>query len=202
MYDFASISADTGLVTAKIFPSAQQSVIFRATNGGNNWTYTASPSTENAIGKLHRVTDLHWYAVDGRDLIRSTDGGITWSVVSQYSSTPRWVYHMTFPTDSVGDIVFWDPVSCRKTTDAGNTWNSINFSMVDWDSVLTISGGFPTRLFTFIIADTGFACRGSNYIHRTYDGGMTWDSVHVIGAYSSGPPLPVVAHGKWFCDPG
>jgi photosystem II stability/assembly factor-like uncharacterized protein len=179
--DLEFISSDTGLVTARILDGNYHSRIYRTTDGGNTWTDVASPSTEGIIGGLCGVTDLLWYAIDGRDLIRSTDGGITWGVVSQIApSLPPGLYDVVFPTDSVGYAVFWNPVICYKTTDAGATWSQITFPMIDMTTVVTWDG-VPTKLFTFLSADTGLVCSSPNYLQRTYDGGLTWDSVYVPG---------------------
>lgn len=188
-------SPDTGLVTANIITTSSQSVIYRTTDGGMNWNYVLSPSSENAISELCRVAGGLWYALDGRDLIRSTDGGVNWGVVSQIAvSSPGFLYDLVFPTDSVGYAVYMNPMSCLKTTGAGNSWTQINFPIVDVTTVLTW-GGIPSKLFTFLSADTGFVCSGSNYLQRTYDGGLSWDSVHVAGTHPNGGPYYIQFEG-------
>ena len=105
-------------------------------------------------------------------ILRTTDGGLSWTMARQWSGTTGWVewlngVHFTDATTgtAVGfghEGTLGDAVVLR-TTDGGATWeyhweiNDIELSDV-----------------CFANADTGLAVGRSGWIFRTTDGGMTW----------------------------
>jgi photosystem II stability/assembly factor-like uncharacterized protein len=181
-YDLHFISADTGLLTSK-------GKFYRTTDGGSTWSFSQSPSAQRGICHLQNISADLWYAVDGADMLKSVDGGISWTLVSQIAALPYLnLYGFIFPSDSVGYVVYDYPARCFKTLDAGASWLQIpNFPMIDVAS-LTRMAGFPTKLFTFIAPDTGFVSSSANFFSRTFDGGQTWDSVYISGPGVQGGP--------------
>jgi photosystem II stability/assembly factor-like uncharacterized protein len=135
--------------------------------------------------------------------ITSSDGGQTWSTVSNLSKGYGYTY-MSFLNKNIGVIVGSNLVTL-VTFDGGKTWTQSNFKMGDgFESICTKSkdecfiGGKKGRLFrtinggttwtfkdlgvnklsqiTFPTKDTGFVS-STGSLYRTLDGGNTWTPI-------------------------
>jgi len=96
------------------------------------------------------------------DVIKTTDGGATWTALSPDASLAYNLLAVTFATPSVGYITGNSGV-VLKTTDAGATW---------------VRQTTPTTLAinsaAFADASTGWVVGASGLVLRTRDGGTTW----------------------------
>ncbi len=158
------VDANTALV------SNYDSKIFATGDQGNSWnvhTYPASaPFTTNTI---HYFNENEWLLGNwAGEIVKTYDGGSTWTQVYFGGTTPFLpVYDISCPNDSVCYASMNGPYSIMKSTDAGETWNSLTSSTdvfgsegihaINNDTVIAVSGAFP--------------------IYRTIDGGNSWDSI-------------------------
>jgi len=101
------------------------------------------------------------------DVLKTTDGGSTWTRLPFSSSTRA--YSVCFTDENTGFVGVDGPTGVYKTTDAGQNWNSLNTGTgVSGNSVYDID---------FMNGNTGFAAYGNGQIAKTTDGGSTWSSV-------------------------
>ncbi len=90
--------------------------IFKTENGGNSWIQQ-STGIDDQIQSIYFINDSLGYAC-AEDLLKTTDGGITW--ISKPS--PSSFKDIYFISDSVG----WGAgSSIYKTTDGGNNWQAL-----------------------------------------------------------------------------
>lgn len=97
-------------------------------------------------------------------LIKSTDGGATWQIVSKVIEPPADFHAMTISKQNPDIIIGFDSAArgLFKSTDAGNTWESLDYP--EYISALA---------FSPIDSKTIFAGTG-NGIFKSVDGGKIW----------------------------
>lgn len=97
-------------------------------------------------------------------ILKTTDGGLTWSVVNTSSTTAFYsiagIDAQTIYVASFGGAIY-------KTNDGGATWSSSNSTV-----------GAGTYGLAFIDVNTGFASGGTGFVSKTTDGGTTWTAVN------------------------
>ncbi len=114
-------------------------------------------------------------AVDGRiivvgergHILRSTDGGKTWTQVPVPTRATLTGVH--FQGSDLGWAVGHDSVILR-TTDGGDSWERVNWAPDDENPLLDV---------WFADEDTGFAVGAYGTMFVTMDGGETWDFAEV-----------------------
>lgn len=127
----------------------------KTTNGGANWTFLTIPSINTSI---KFSDDNSGYSVGNNGLIlKSTNNGTNWSKISQ-THPDSYVNRIQFCDINIGFAVTYSQI--LKTTDSGNSWQSIFDSNVLYDEAV-------------INEDTIFVC-GTNGIFRTINGGSNW----------------------------
>lgn len=131
-------------------------------NGGYDWLKKSSEFYD--IGFFDEYNGWLINGHPNKDILHTTDGGITWNFVETPNSSEVWFLH--FPTNNTG-YIHCKNNELMKTTDAGNNWTIINLP----DSI--------TGFAHFINQDTGFMCSYYGYFSKTYDGGESWSSVKV-----------------------
>ncbi|NHM07359.1 hypothetical protein G4D82_09015 [Flavobacterium sp. CYK-4] len=163
-------------------------VILKSTDGGNTWVGSDVSNQCKMILDLHFQTPEIGYAFTGTNaniasskarVIRTTDGGATWSVV--YTSTRNYeiMWKASFPTENVGyaSIQSYNTATTQryiiKTTDGGLTWSELP---------LTNSGAREFGI-GFINESVGWV-GAENTGYETLDGGLTWTEKN-IGQYAN-----------------
>jgi len=111
------------------------------------------------------------FALDGSHIIRSFDGGATWS---SYPTTfiNSWYMGIDFPTPSTGyacgGTAFGEHRACIvKTIDGGLTWDSLTANVIS---------GYALQAIDFVDEQTGFVASDLNGVMKTVDGGATFQS--------------------------
>ncbi|MBI4646904.1 MAG: T9SS type A sorting domain-containing protein [Bacteroidia bacterium] len=139
--------------------------IFKTTNGGMSWSQVNSAIGAYGIRKITFINSSTGFAIGNNDnlLIKSTDGGNTWSEV-------------TLPTtENTNDIFFIDQntgfIGCNngvilKTNNGGTSWTQVVNNDSDNYSILTIE---------FATDQIGFAGTLNGKILKTTDAGQTWN---------------------------
>ncbi len=120
----------------------------------------------NAIySDLTFINEMTGFAIAEGFIVKTTDGGITWTQVNLPVSTP--VKKIQFTDNQTGFIIGGDNTFgiLFKTTDCGQNWITYNLNALEC----------PYGMF-FINNNTGFIT-GKNLFIRTDDGGQTWRSL-------------------------
>jgi photosystem II stability/assembly factor-like uncharacterized protein len=141
--------------------------IYHTTNGGATWTLQMRDVSPGAYQWMHPVDQSNvWLVGDSAKVLRTTDGGVTWSSVPVSNMDPassnRSVFFLTpnlgWVTGNTGSnaVVF-------HTTNAGATWST---------QQVPFSGSEIHSIF-FADANAGWIADGGGEIAHTTNGGIT-----------------------------
>ena len=157
-------------------------IILRTIDGGTTWTQQTSPTTYDLLDVC--FTDSFTGYVGGHGLypgeefLKTTDGGQNWQIlgISVYEENGV-VICLSFINSDCGYALvdLWTANVVCKTTDGGYTWTDI-FGVQWWDLLSTVN---------FIDSSNGMVTGSYGQIHRTADGGATWNS-NLITRYDLG----------------
>ncbi|MFN0151241.1 MAG: FlgD immunoglobulin-like domain containing protein [bacterium] len=152
--------------------------MIKTTDGGETWTssdlsayattlvdcYFTSPDSGFVAGGIGTYPD------STRDVVlRTTDGGASWSAVHTGNRLKEWCWKISFPSPLVGYISLERlafQVSFLKTTDGGATWSRKPFT----------SGGYYRAQGIGFADDMVGWIGGSTPMYATTDGGETWQT--------------------------
>lgn len=146
----------------------------------NEWEVLNSP-TSQLLRNLSAVDENYiWAAGTSGTIIRTTDGGESWSILNTGVTTA--IYDVFFLNRNLGWAVtfpFDMPYFTRilKTTDQGDTWEIIQYP----DEFVQF------RTIHFLDSLNGFL--GGAQIKRTTDGGYTWKPVAIDSSSVSDYPV-------------
>jgi photosystem II stability/assembly factor-like uncharacterized protein len=143
--------------------------IYRSTDGGSTWSrqrrlfdisYSEYGPSEMI---LHALSDRCCFAVDGRRVFRTTDGGRHWRRMYVTGSKSTSIDQASFVSPSVGycSISTMSRWYVKRTTDGGRSWATVA-SSPDYYWALD-----------FVDSQHGWVARGDRAL-RTTDGGRTW----------------------------
>ncbi|MCX6157241.1 MAG: YCF48-related protein [Ignavibacteriae bacterium] len=148
-------------------------VMLVAMNASGQWVtqypYTAGVGLRD-IEFINNNTG--WICGDGI-ILKTTNMGVNW--VQQIHPAPDKNLFSIHPVDS--NIVFcvgWFE-TVLKTTNGGTNWIAIKNG--------TVGQGHSYNGVFFVNANTGWYAGTGNYIHKTTNGGLTFDSVYVLGDF-------------------
>jgi photosystem II stability/assembly factor-like uncharacterized protein len=148
---------------------SSNSFIYKTTDGGISW----QPQTAYPGGYwLMFVNDSIGFNV-GLDLVvkKTTNQGISWSqLIFNDNLIDVW-----FESENLGWVLSANKI--MKTTDSGNTWNTV---IIPGSQTIT---GLST--IYFIDSLVGFVGAGRNRIFKTINGGNTWQRKNVFGTQDS-----------------
>ena len=132
------------------------------------WMELTSP-TANALYSVSIVDNsVAWISGTAGTVLRTTDGGATWTSVGGGAIGANDIYNI-FAVDDQTALCTTSPSASLiwRTTDGGTTWTQ----------VLSVTGGFMDAIWMFD-ANNGFAYGdpvGGNWaLYNTTDGGATW----------------------------
>ena len=165
-FDVAFVDANTVVVVgSKNFNAT--GLIYRSIDAGSTWTLVSTttevPSSITFSGNLG-------LAATSSSLLRTTDGGATWSS----TVTPGFsIIGLTFlpsSTDALASVynTATNAGELRRSTDGGQTWTLVS-PIVGGQLIFRMSFSTPSLGIGFIGATNGTA-----HIARTTDGGTTW----------------------------
>ena len=156
--------------------------IFKTTDGGASWALTVSLKLRNCLETLTIGNQGTLFAgrqgsggADGGEIIKSTDGGVTWTQVSTGTAPPIAVD----PQDE-NTIYARTSGGLFKTTDGGATWNPAN-SGLPAPSLVAIDPRNTATLYAGIF---------DGRIFKSTDGGVSWSETR-LGL----PPQPAPNNG-------
>jgi photosystem II stability/assembly factor-like uncharacterized protein len=148
-------------------------VIGNTTDGGRTWRFRSGlVPVPRRLSVVH-VYDIHFIddmnacmAASGGMILRTDDGGNGWRVVRRGTVHAR-LYDIDFIDNDHGWAVGWDRV--LTTDDGGLTWRRLSEKRVYGNAV------------RFLDENTGYIVGQNGALHRTSDGGETWELVDSLG---------------------
>lgn len=168
------------------------------------WTPQVTTVT-NQLTSISAIDDNNaWMCAYGPSVIRTTDGGTTWTTVSNPTASTD-LYNI-FAFDANTALTTWSTGGATgtfvaRTTNAGVTWTNVfnqpgALSFIDAIWMTSASNGI-------MYGDPGVASGGRWQIWKTINGGASWDSTGLylpqIGAeagYNNG--ICVIGSNVWF----
>ena len=183
----AALGAHSGILTAqRPGPAVQPS---KAAFGALQWRNIGPRRGGRSIavaGSAARPNE-YYFGATGGGLWKSTDGGLTWNVVTDHQigsasvgavavapSNPDIVYLGTGESELRGNIAQGDGV--YKSTDAGKTWTHVGFEDSQTIAKLRIHPTNPDIVFVAVFGHPA-GPNAERGIYRTKDGGRTWEKV-------------------------
>lgn len=150
--------------------------LFRTDNGGATWASlgAGAPVGASGIAALGRVV----VTAGPRGVRRSTDGGATFARAAGPIATAR-----LRDVDVAGRaLIAWGLLSAWRSTDGGATWARLGLpraTVVRYGGRVEPAG---VRRLDFGSPDAGFVLDDTGTLHRTRDGGRTWQQVLGVGS--------------------
>src|SRR5262245_19292891 len=162
--------------------------IFKSTDAGASWRASYTDGAFGGIGPLaidtrNPNTIYAASSYSGHALLRSTDGGLSWTTLSIRTTGPvsyeimwgEWILALDprTPTTIYAGHADYDSggAGLFKSTDGGTTWRGTS---------LTSSRGFVS-VFSLVIdpqdSEVLYVGDGFGQVHRSTDGGQTWRGI-------------------------
>ena len=138
---------------------ANSFVLYKTTDGGNNWS---SADSTSSISDIYFTSVDTGFATASGSILKTTDGGFNWLVVYDDPNV-GFLSRIHFANKAIGYAAGAYPGWLAKTTDGGNTWTDMGFPQSWWlDDVF------------FTAADTGYVIYYDNIL-KTTNGGVNWN---------------------------
>ncbi|HEY8881601.1 MAG TPA: YCF48-related protein [Roseateles sp.] len=155
--------------------------LYFTADGGANWSKVDIPTGASATG-IQQLTSV---SADGKVLVassyngmlRSTDGGLTWSALPGPSTDP-YAYYVSYIPLGGSDVIASSYAALWLSRDSGQTWTKLG--MPGGVSSLSVSSDSIRR----IDANSLLASDGQGSMHVSKDNGQTW--VKVFTAVDNG----------------
>jgi photosystem II stability/assembly factor-like uncharacterized protein len=182
-YDFESVyffDSDNGVVSG--LKNNAEAIVLYTRNGGASWNSADVPQSEHAVSELIFADAQLGYALSGQNLLKTTDGGRSWSIQKNFDEE-------LFALDVSGSNIWVGSQSIRYSSDGGENW-------------ITQEEGFDglrVDAIKFTDDQRGFAGTsfGEGQVYQTTDGGNSWSM-----AYSGGQFITDIEEGDeiWAAD--
>ena len=159
----------------------------RSTDAGETWTrvpHLTDASAQWAVFTYGTAMDAYgdnvWMALyqgtgdQQFPIVKSTDGGATWSVASRITSPASRIWGISFATPNVGMAV--NQRGCiYLTTNGGSSWDSLTTQPPTGFSVRNVTAVKDRNKF-FVVGEFDNAVTGNRtpVIYSTTDNGSTW----------------------------
>ena len=176
--DVCFVNRDTGWITGSI------SGVLVTSNGGDDWEVQDIQDIENVrlIHPIFFLNDNEGWLSNGRDMIKTTDGGESWEVFDQVVDIWE-ISDIFFINSDTGYAVGGDEVFAVapmfgtgiiwRTEDGGENWE-----------ILDVRAGHQFNSITFADSLIGWAVGYSGVSYFTIDGGNHWQNYEITSEYS------------------
>ena len=143
--------------------------IYRTTNGGKKWDYLLyhNPTYISFFVFDRSEPEAVYSALTQGKLNRSFNYGATWDVVNFQDSTPggNSIYSLAIPNNDSNLLYLSSVYGVYKSTDKGETWDSLNISTDENYNELFLDPGNSQTLYS-VIKNKG--------VFKSIDGGTEW----------------------------
>ena len=158
-YDIEYRSADTVFMAGE---AGSETILLKSVDGGYSWEIIPIEDHGSAADLFFTSDDTAFLACFNT-ILKSTDGGSTWTPTTLNNQNPISFSSLYFPSASVGFAVGDGPFeNMMKTTDGGDTWNVIDTQ---------VSSGLSNVYFSN--EDNGLILGQEGVILKTTSGGIT-----------------------------
>ena len=160
------------------YQNSRGALLYKTINGGASWTKKYVSTSQGVVAAQLEFIDqnygwiiLYDLTQGRRDILKSGDGGETWTVINSGSTEGAW---MDFVDQNNGWLVTTSPnppYEIQKTTDGGNSWaTQFVFNGYSQDS-----SGFD--YIQFVDINHGWVAGDNGKVLKTTNGGINWDYV-------------------------
>jgi photosystem II stability/assembly factor-like uncharacterized protein len=163
-------SIDIALSNSNIlYAGGESGGLWKTTDKGQNWELLTLNVLHGAFGtvKIHPTDPNTVYAGTSGKIIKTTDGGVTWSTV--YSENGLWVNDIAIKTDQPNVVLAASDQGLLRTANAGTNWAKIHTQQT-W--AVEYKPGDPST--AFVIRKSG---SGSDFRVST-DGGASFNNAN------------------------
>jgi photosystem II stability/assembly factor-like uncharacterized protein len=176
--DFYFINSTTGFLCGGTNAKA-----YKTTDQGETWT------------ELSSVPDYSYYSIFAfdanniilgsfpRKIVKSTDGGSSWSEEEISSADANTSFTDILFKDANTGYITGEPNFFGYSTNGGATWTKSNSSSVRGQKTIVYDNG------------TVWTCGDFQYIYKSTNNGVTWDSVYFRDNTNANQPPPYFVNG-------
>ncbi|MBS1517316.1 MAG: hypothetical protein JSS91_04445 [Bacteroidetes bacterium] len=157
--------------------------LYKTTNQGLTWTNIASVPA-NTYYSLHAFDENKIIlGTSSRRIIRTTDAGATWNVDTIFSAATNVQFlGMEFKDANTGYVI-GNPNFFAYTTNAGTSWNASTHSSIRGQRAIVYDAG------------TVWTAGDYEYVYRSTNNGVNWDSVKFYDNSNPNQPSPFIIYG-------
>jgi photosystem II stability/assembly factor-like uncharacterized protein len=175
-------------------------LIIKSTDAGESWVSLSSGIVDGYLNSICFTDENTGFIVGGiygpdEVILKTIDGGQNWT--RHYSDTNGILTSVFFVNKDIGFATGYHPIEddwCSlpiviKTTDGGDTWNSLNVNVPCWCPYPN-SIYFVNENLGFVAGSCSTPAHSDGFILKTSDGGLSWshqfpmDSVFSTGCSS------------------
>ena len=178
VFDAAASTADPNIALAGIAPDGSfGGTLYRSTDAGNTWSQVV-PLNGTSVFDIEFATDGSTYIGTQDSVRRSTDGGISWTLLNLGIGLNDQVFDVAL--DPSNPLTVWagiadasgaQPVNVMRSTDSGATWSNRTPPLATPISCRGIAVD-PSNSNTVIAVFGGDF--GGGQVWTTTDGGDSW----------------------------
>jgi len=153
-----------------------ESNLYYSHDAGTNWSHIDLNAYASALIDVYMFDSLTWL-VTGKSntgtgqkatILRTTDGGVSWSRVALASASNTYCWKLYFQTNGIGygSIEDFSGAALFKTTDNGVSWQEMIVNGTTQSDVGAVAGINDTTVWLGIQHNTGYL--------ESNNGGLTW----------------------------
>jgi photosystem II stability/assembly factor-like uncharacterized protein len=150
-----------------LYAGGESGGVWKTTDKGLHWELLTKNVAHSSFGavKIHPTDPLTAYAATGGKIIKTTDGGISWTTV--YTENNLWVNDLAIKPDQPEIVLAASDQGLLRTTNGGASWTKIHTQQT-W--AVEYKPGDPLTVFAVRQSGAGSDFRISN------DGGATFNN--------------------------